>query len=95
MPKWPKGQSGNPHGAPRKPEIELMRQAIVEVCRRKKKSLWVHVMEQFFEDNNVMIAVLKKLLPDKLIFFDSDETSEEKAKRYENVKKFLLDFFSV
>jgi len=63
---WKKGESGNPKGAVRRPEIELVRQAIAEVEQEKKKSLWKHLIEQAYVDNAVLIAVGKKFIPDKI-----------------------------
>ena len=59
-----KGKSGNPLGAPRKPEIELIRQAMAEVAIKKKKTLWQHLVEQAYVDNNVLNALAKKFVPD-------------------------------
>ena len=59
-----KGEISNPNGRPRRPEIELVRLAIEETNRQKKKSLWKHLIEQCYEDNNVLIAVAKKFMPD-------------------------------
>ena len=85
---WKKGESGNPKGQPRKPEVELMRQALEETNLEKKKSLWKHLAEQAYEDNTVLIALAKKFLPDKL---EADvkgqvELSDEDKKM---VKEFL------
>lgn len=59
-----KGEVRNPHGRPRVPEIELIRQAMAEVEVTKKKSLWKHLVEQAYEDNNVLTALSKKFVPD-------------------------------
>lgn len=58
------GNCANPNGAPRKPEIELVRQAMLETERERKKSLWKHLVEKCYEDNAVLIAVAKKFMPD-------------------------------
>lgn len=59
-----KGQTGNPNGRPRAPEIELVRQAIAETEKEKKKSLWKHLVEQAYVDNTVLTALAKKFVPD-------------------------------
>ena len=61
---YKKGESGNLLGRPRVPEIELIRKAIAETEKEKKKSLWKHLIEQCFEDNNVLRAVANKFVPD-------------------------------
>ena len=63
---WQKGQSGNPSGKHRKLEIELIRQAIAETSREKKKSLWKHLIERCYEEDAVLIAVAKKFMPDSI-----------------------------
>ena len=63
---WKPGQSGNPYGRPRKPEVELVRQAIEATEIEQKKSLWKHLIEQCYKDNNVLVAVAKKFLPDQI-----------------------------
>ena len=63
---WKPGQSGNPHGRPRVPEAELLRQAVAETEIEKKKSLWKHLVERAYQDDAVLIALSKKFLPDKL-----------------------------
>ena len=64
--RWMNGVSGNPHGRPRVAEIDLVRQAIEEVSVRKKKSLWVHLIEQCYVDNGVLIAVARRFLPETI-----------------------------
>jgi len=59
-----KGQSGNPKGRPKKPTIEALEKAIKKVERKKKKKLMEHFVEQAFDDNGVLVALLKKMLPD-------------------------------
>ena len=77
---WKKGQSGNPNGAVRKPEIELFRQAIAKVEKEQNKSLLEHAVKKAFESENVLIALMKKILPD---------LTEDKALR-EAVRTFLI-----
>ena len=59
-----KGQTSNPHGRPRQPEIEKLRQAVAEVEAEKKVSLYKHLVEQAFKDNAVLTALTKKFVPD-------------------------------
>ena len=64
MPKWEKGQSGNPAGRKANPIYEELRAAIKEVEKKQGKRLLVHMVETAYKDNFVMVALGKKLLPD-------------------------------
>jgi len=69
MPKYVKGQSGNPAGKPKganQPMTELLK-AIKLVEKSKRKKLMVHFVEQAYKDNKVLVALMKKVLPDKKV----------------------------
>ena len=63
---WKKGQSGNPagrkKGSPNKRDALL--DAIRQVQLKKGKKLLVHAVEQAYGDKTVLIALLKKIVPD-------------------------------
>lgn len=48
----------------RKPEIEELRRAIELVQKRKGKKLLIHFVERAYENDKVMVALGKKILPD-------------------------------
>jgi hypothetical protein len=58
------GQSGNPNGRPPKPEIAQLREALELAKKKKKTSFLNHFVLLAYEDNNVAIALAKKILPD-------------------------------
>ena len=87
-PNWKPGVSGNIHGAPRKPEIELFRQALEKVEKENDKTLLTHAVERAFADNNVLIALLKKMLPDKLETI-ADLSESLRGDLRDKIKKFL------
>ena len=65
--RFGKGNIANPHGRPIKPEVELLRIALEEEKKKHGgKHLINHAIDQAYIDNNVLIAILKKILPDKL-----------------------------
>jgi hypothetical protein len=59
-----KGQVANPNGRPKRPEIEQLRRAIATVEKSKKKKLLVHFVEQAYEDNRTLDALVRKFMPD-------------------------------
>lgn len=64
-----KFKEGNP-GGPGRPKgsayMDELKQAIKEVEKEKKKSLFKRVIERAYISDSVMIAVLKKFVPDKV-----------------------------
>lgn len=62
-----KGQSGNPNGRPKAPEIEELRQALRIVRKRKgNKPFLIYFVELAYKNPIVAVALAKKLLPDKI-----------------------------
>lgn len=62
-----KGQSGNPKG--RKPgtatKVKALEDAIKIVEKQKgKKKFLIHAVEMAYEDTKVLVAILKKIIPD-------------------------------
>lgn len=64
--RWQPGQSGNPKGPPLKPEAIILREALVAAKNKKGKHLIEHAVELAYDNHDIMIAILKKILPDKL-----------------------------
>ena len=65
--RWKPGESGNLKGRPPVPEIEELRQAI-RIARKKRgnRSILVHFVERAYTNDQVLIALAKKLIPDKI-----------------------------
>lgn len=63
-PNWGKGKSGNPKGAPKKPEIDLLRDAIEKAQNKRGVTLLDHFVERAYENDKVLIALGKKIIPD-------------------------------
>lgn len=64
--RWKPGQSGNPNGRPRKPEVEQLREALDQAQAKHNKSFLQHFIERAYTNDNVAIALAKKILPDQL-----------------------------
>lgn len=62
---------GRPRGSKNAWSIDLFIEALKEVGDKKKKSLFVRAVEQAYKDNKVLIALLNKVLPDKIDFTGS------------------------
>ena len=94
-PNWKKGYTGNPNGRPRVPEIELFRNALAQVEKEKKVSLLFHAVNRAYQDDNVLVALLKKILPDKLYTEIEDKTKNlDIESRREAIKEFIRDLMS-
>jgi hypothetical protein len=63
--QWVKGQSGNPNGRAPKPEVEELRKAIKAVEEQKDKKLLEHFVERAYRNDAVLVALIKKFIPDK------------------------------
>jgi len=59
-----KGQSGNPAGRPKKPVIDSLEKAIKKVQKEKNEKFLNMVIKRAYESDQVLIAVLKKIIPD-------------------------------
>ncbi len=65
---WEKGQSGNANGRPKGSKNKLtlaLQEAIEQVEKEKKKTLFRHFVERGFKSDNVLVALVRKLLADK------------------------------
>ncbi len=67
------GQTNNPNGRPRKPEIQILRDALEKVEKEHKMSFIEHFVRLAFKDKDISKELAKKLLPDKLETAGSDE----------------------
>lgn len=56
------GGPGRPKGSV--PEIQILRAAIEETAKEKKKTLWKHAVEQAYKDNVLLNSLIKKFVPD-------------------------------
>jgi len=59
-----KGQSGNPSGKRKGEFRKMMEAALAAESKAKGMSLIRHAVKKAYEDNSVLIAILKKILPD-------------------------------
>jgi len=65
---WEKGQSGNVNGRPKGSKNKLtlaLQEAIEQVEKDKGKTLFRHFVERGFKSDNVLVALVRKLLADK------------------------------
>lgn len=82
---------GNRKGRPPRPEIELFREALELVQTEKKTTLLEHAVRKAFESENVLIALLKKILPDKMdVAMKAEILPEEMLFIKNSIKEFEL-----
>ena len=67
-PNWKKGVSGNPNGRPKgtKNFITILNKALKDAEAKHGKHLIDHAIEKSYESDAVLMAVLKKLIPDRI-----------------------------
>jgi len=65
-PNWKRGVSGNPKGRPYKPEIAQLREALEKAEEKYDKSFLQHIVERAYVNDQVAIALLRKIVPDKI-----------------------------
>jgi len=59
-----KGAPGRQPGSKNLFSMHMFERALAKVEKKKKKSLFEHFIEQAYEDNTVLIAAVRKILPD-------------------------------
>ena len=64
--RWKRGECGNPNGRPRKPEIEILRDALEKAKNKHGRHFIEHFVEKAYTNDQIAIALAKKILPDKL-----------------------------
>jgi len=63
--EWKGNPNGRPKGARDNFSLEIFRKAIVKVEKKKKKPFFEMVVERAYTNDKILIAVLKKILPDQ------------------------------
>ena len=73
---WKPGQSGNPAGRPKLPEIQELRDALQATKELKGgQSLLQSICARAYDDSSLAIAIMRKLLPD-MTKAEIEETKE-------------------
>jgi len=65
MPFKPGDPNINRNGRPKQPEIQELRDALDAAKKDKNKSILEHFVERAYTDDGVLVALVKKMLPDK------------------------------
>ncbi len=91
MTSWKPGQSGNPLGRPKNSAKDELDRSIRRVQDKKNKKLLDHFVERAYEDNTVLIAVIKKLVPD-IKFIESEHKTDNTIRVI--VKEMDMDKFN-
>lgn len=87
-------QKGNKLGGrPRRPELETLRTALERFKKENKIDFIQLAVNKAGTDTGLMIAILKKILPDLSEDF-LKENPDNVSKRRESVKDFLREVFA-
>jgi len=65
-PNWKKGVCPNPGGRPKGTSVKVLLDAIEEVEKDKGINYWKKVIEKSLATPSLMIAVMKKIIPDQV-----------------------------
>ena len=96
--RWKPGESGNPNGRPRKPEIDLLRSALEKAKDKYGVEFIEHFVMKAYKDKAMAIALMKKLIPDKSnIEYAPSENLYDKYKDFthEQYKEKLLELLGM
>lgn len=63
--RFKKGQSGNPAGRPKAPDMQLLREALAKCEKKYGRSIYEMFAEMAYKHKEVAIALMKKLIPDQ------------------------------
>jgi len=88
---WKKGESGNPRGRVKNPEVERFREALIKVEGEARIPIYEFAIRKAYKDNDILKEILKKLLPD-LTHMYSD--MEVKLDHGERVNEIIADIIS-
>jgi hypothetical protein len=61
---WKKGQSGNPLGRPKAPEIDVLRRSIKKVEKERNIQYWEEIVKLSLTNPTLAAAIIKKFIPD-------------------------------
>ncbi len=88
--RFVEGAKGNPNGRPPGTGyIKLLEEAISEVEKEKQKSFFKRVIERAYISDSVLVAVLKKFIPDRQYTQIQEVEDMDIAKAKESFKKKL------
>jgi hypothetical protein len=59
-----KGQSGNPGGRPKNSEASMLKKAMRRIEKKRGVNFYERFCEMALEDPSVMVALMKKIIPD-------------------------------
>lgn len=71
---WKPGQSGNPLGAPRRPEIDLLRKAL-QIAKKENGGVdfLVDFVRKAYKSKDYALALFKKIIPSEAFITKKDE----------------------
>uniref|UniRef100_A0A6M3IJG3 DUF5681 domain-containing protein n=1 Tax=viral metagenome TaxID=1070528 RepID=A0A6M3IJG3_9ZZZZ len=85
--RFVKGVSGNPQGSNQFTTIVPLLEALERKGQSKKETFWDMVAKKCWKSDQVLIAVLKKIVPDKLDQSEKPLTKEQRDECTEHLRR--------
>lgn len=85
---WQAGVSGNPKGRPKNPVIQIFKDVCLKVEKEKGLSLLEHAVRRAYDDDQVLIAIIKRMIPEEVSHIFEGDVNVNHA---DSVAKLLND----
>jgi len=89
--RFKKGSVANPEGNNQFTSIVPLLEALEKVGKKRKEEFWMMVARRCWESDRILVAVLRKIIPDKLDIYEKEEEKNYCFEKYKNVTNEELE----